>query len=326
MLRIWVNVLIASACFAWALPPAETSVVEVGKRKVHVAQWGDLSSEKPAVVLLSGPTDQWNSDSAWFARIAPHLAMTHRVIAIDRPGQVLGETEVRLGYASFAEDVAAVFDYFKLKDAKVMAFASSNITLNLLFHKYPDVSIAGVMMIDPDVLTPFSIERYTSDAQPFKENLVKYLEYIQAGKYADRATEKNRIERKLLEALAQSDEKTDWDYVQKIFKARLSIASLKNLFSEIAIYDQDLRKAEKVGFPKSVPLVIFDTDFEQAYIDKSQDAKAIEGLKKWREDGKHYYQALVKAASTGRYIPVDTQEHLLPFSHPELLVEAIREM
>lgn len=315
------------ACFglwlSWASETAQRSVIDVDQHQVHIAQWGTRSPETTTVVLLSGPTDQWNSDSAWFARLAPHLATTFHVLAIDRPGQVVNSANAPLGYAAFAKDVAAVLKRLQIKQMKIVAFASANITLNLLFADHPEISVQRVVMVDPDVLTPFSIGRYSSDAAPFKENLQKYREYIAAGSYAERALQKNDLERQHLRQLAGADDRTDWAYLEAIFAARLKTANLQNLFAEIAMYDEDLRQAAALAFPKHIPLTILDTDFEQGYIEKTEDEDALAGLEQWRRDGYTYYQKLVKAASKGRYIPLETKEHLLPFANPELLVKIL---
>jgi len=302
------------------------TLVEVGEGQVHVAQWqaDGLAEDAPVVVLLSGPTDNWNSDSAWFARLGPKLAKTHRVFAIDRAGLVHADPKARVGYGPFAQDLAAVLQHFKIDRCSIIAFASSNITLNRYFAtRKADNLVAQVIMIDPDVITPFSIARYKNDAKPMKENLDKYLAYIGEGKYAERAQQKNDVEMAQLKKMAGNDPDTDWAYVESMFAKRLATENLKNLIREIAIYGDDLDRALLDGFPSQIPLTVIDTDFEQRYIDHSDDEEAKKGLAAWREDGRKYYRQLVEASENGDYIPLSTKEHLLPFSDPEMLLRLI---
>ena len=299
--------------------------LEVGQGEIHVAQWQaeNLGDDAPVVVLLSGPTDQWNSDSAWFARLGPRLAKTHRVVAIDRAGLVNADPDAEVGYGPFAKDLAAVLKQLEIDRCSVIAFASANITLNRYFASQKRHAVARVIMIDPDVITPFSMARYKKDAQPMKDNLEKYLDYIGQGKYAERAQQKNDVEMAHLKELAGNDPATDWDYVEAMFSKRLEIDNLKNLFREIAIYGDDLDQALKDGFPAHIPLIVIDTNFEQGYIGHCDDAEAKAGLAAWREDAEKYYRQLTEASVEGTYLPLETQEHLLPFSDPEMLVKLL---
>lgn len=309
-----------------ALGTGTESWITTPSGQVHVMDWSDASLAKTAevVILLSGPTDNWNSDSAWFARLGPKLARTHRTIAIDRAGLVGAKADAVLGYVPFAADLDAVLQKLEIKACTVIAFASSNMTLHTYFARQQDSVISRVIMIDPDVLTAFSIGRYSKDALPMKENLEKYLAFIGEGKYADRALEKNTAEMAHLKELAGQDADTDWDYVEKMFAARLEIQNLQNLIAEIARYDEDLNRAKDIPFPSQIPLTIIDTDFEQGYINQSQDADAIAGLKAWREDAATYYRKLTDASVKGVLVTLPTKEHLLPFSDPDLLLKLIR--
>ncbi len=299
--------------------------LSLGSVNIHISHWSDTDpgSVKPTIILLSGPTDNWNSDSAWFARLAPKLTKTHRVMAIDRVGQVLDTINAQVGYEQFSIHLDKVIKHYQLKDVQIIAFASSNLALNHYFDKQAKHPIKSVIMIDPDVLTPFSIQRYKKDAFPFKQNLKGYLEYINEGKYGKRAEEKNTNDMKLLQQLSNNDKDTDWNYVKFMFSNRLKINNLKNVFREIAHYDHDLDTAYQIGFPNNIPLTIIDTNFEQQYLNQTKDAEVRKGLNLWRLDAKDYYQKLTKASINGRYIPLQTKEHLIPFSDPDFLVKLI---
>ena len=204
--------------------------IKVDQQRVHITLWGDkknlaldaelehLLTEKRTVILLSGPNDNWNSDTAWFARLAPKLADHYLTISIDRPGLVLAEASAQLGYIKFAKTLGKVIRKLKLERITFVAFASSNITvLQYLNDNLDNNVVEKVVLIDPDVLTPSAIQRYSKDAKPFKDNLDKYKTYIKQGKYNQRAQQKNQLDLDNLKLLAKSDPDTNWDYVNTLF-------------------------------------------------------------------------------------------------------------
>lgn len=307
------------------LSAAKTQIITVDDSKLHVTQWhqGDFPAKTKTILLLSGPTDNWNSDSAWFARLAPKLAKSYRVYSIDRPGQLTEQTNGTKGYAAFGLQLSRALQQLQLDNIQIIAFASSNISLATYFANKPAQQVTSVIMIDPDVLTEFSIARYKKDAAPFKANLQQYLTYIGEGKYAQRAQQKNDSEMAHLKSLATKDKDTDWSYVEEVFKQRLKIVNLQNGFSEIALYDQDLDAAAKTEFPRHLPLTILDTDFESTYIEKTEKPEDKESLIRWQKDAAKYYQELTSNSVKGQYIHLKTREHLLPFSDPEILIRLI---
>jgi len=308
-------------------------IIDINNQKIHLTHWTDRGinpdtnlntlESTSTIVLLSGPTDNWNSDSAWFARLAPKLAKTNRVISIDRAGQVLANQNAKVGYTQFGNDLNDIFKHLNLKNIKIISFASANLALNQYFSVQTDRVVESVIMIDPDVLLPTSIARYTKDALPFKENLEKYALYISSGKYDRRALQKNQMEMTHLKKLSVDDKDTDWEYIDKIFSKRLNKENLKNLFREIAIYDQDLNNAFRQGFPKNIPLTIIDTNFEQVSIDKAESAKAKKDLLDWKQEAHQYYNQLTKHSDRNQYIHLAVTEHLIPFSQPELLIDIL---
>jgi hypothetical protein len=59
---------------------------------------------------------------------------------------------------------------------------------------------------------------------------------------------------------------TDWAYIDSIFNKHLQFKTLVKLFAEIAISAQDLKQAENMPFPNDIPMVIYNTNYEQKYI------------------------------------------------------------
>ena len=283
--------LLLALCF-WSVTVSATfqsEVVEINGQSFHTSEWHatptDASVDKTkAIILLSGPTDNWNSDSAWFASLAPLLAKENRVIAIDRSGQVTSNPSASLGYVNFGHSIEKILQHFKLEQVNIVAFASANLSVLAYLSNKPLQTIQSVTLIDPDVLTPFSIARYTNDAKPFKENLSRYTNYIGAGKYNQRAKQKNEMELKHLQEIVDDKTNVDWQYIDWMFAKRLSITNLKNLISEIAIYEQDLLKASSYHFDGDFPLTIIDTNFEQKYIEQESHEDKKASLIEWRQD------------------------------------------
>jgi len=306
-------------------------ILELGDHKLILTHWIDSSrplsrserTQKDTVILLSGPTDNWNSDSAWFARLAPKLARKFQVFSIDRPGLVLAEPNAKLGYLEFGKAIHKLINQLELKNIHFVSFASSNLALMQYFQLEQIAHTSKILLIDPDVLLPYSINRYANDAEPFNKNLTRYVNYIKSGKYDKRALQKNQIDLEHLKSLSQLDQDTDWDYVNYLFDKRLEHSNLINLFSEISIYHSELKKASKLLFPTDIPLTIIDTDFEQAYLDKTDSEEEKEGLNKWRNEARQYYQSLTNSVKKGRYIELTTKEHLIPFANPQIILDSL---
>jgi hypothetical protein len=185
---------------------------------------------------------------------------------LDRAGIFNQLANAPVGYKHFADDLYLLFKQLNIQQTTVLAFASSNISVNFFFAAHADVNaISRVIMIDPDVLTAYSIARYKSDAQPFKDNLQAYLDYVTEGKYTPRVEQKNAADLASLKTLVADDTLLDWSLVEQIFKGRLHINNQLNLFREITRYGEDLDGAFELSLPADMPLTIIDADFEMAY-------------------------------------------------------------
>ena len=309
--------LFTSASFAHSL--------KIDGHSLHYEDWNSQQNkEKPTVVLLSGPIDSWHSDSAWWAGLGPELAKEHRVIALDRAGLVENTANAKVGYAHFATDLALALDALQIKDALLVAFASSNISVQLFLVEHPQqTAIKQVIMIDPDVLTPFSIARYKNDAAAFKQNLEAYRDHIKAGKYRARTAQKNAADLVQLYTLSAGAKEVDWLYLNKLQQARLDINNQLNLFNEIAIYDEDLDAVAATKWPASMPLTVIDTDFEAEYIQAEQDEKQKAGLVAWQQDATQYYKSLTSQHPKSRYIASVSRAHLYQFAQIKELMKLI---
>ena len=291
------RLLICVLSLLLACQPLNAEQISLDQHALHYAQWGMPASEqkKPVVLLLSGPIDTWHSDSAWWFSLAPSLADKWHVIALDRAGQVFGNADAPLGYRHFAHDLHLFIRKLGLQDVSIISFASANISVMLYLQKHADIH--QVLMIDPDVLSPYSINRYKQDAQPFIENAKAYAEYIAAGKYTARVEQKNAGELAHIRTLIEKD--VDIGYLQKRQANRLDINNQLNLFKEIAAYPADLDAAANLTFPANIRLTVIDTQFEQGYINDSEDEAVKQELRQWMQDAKAYYQGLAKQSKQG---------------------------
>jgi len=308
---------------ATELAKARPELMTIDGHLIHVAFWGSTQSiDKPWVVLISGPIDSWHSDTAWFAALAPMLAKDFRVIAIDRAGLVSATKNAPIGYTHFATDMAQILKKFSIEGATLVAFATANLTAIHLLNDEQQHAVSNVVLIDPDVLTEFSIARYSADVDPFKQNLDAYLDYIKQGKYTARVEQKNQTDLDTLNALAAGLE-VEWDYVLRLMKARLDVINQLNLFKEIAFYQDDLNAAAKLTWPQNIPTLIIDTQFEQAYIEQAEDPTKKQELITWQQDAKQYYQSLAALSSHNQYLELDSRAHLFQFEQPQRLMGLI---
>lgn len=302
--------------------------LEIDNHPLHVVTWGNVADASlPAIVLLSGPIDSWHSDSAWWADTGRRLSETHRVIAIDRAGIATQNSDAPVGYLHLADDLKAALTHFNVKHATLIAFASSNIAAIQYFTKFPQQQhVNRVIKIDPDVLTEFSIARYNSDTKPFKDNLEKYLAFIGEGKYVPRVEQKNGMDKETIAKLVGEQNKVEWELVDKMATVRLNIVNQQNLFKEIAIYGQELQQVKDLEWPTSIPTVIVDTQFEQAYIAQTEDEEARKGLADWQADAKSYYQTISKLSPSNKYIEVESEAHLYQYADPEALLKIVKDI
>lgn len=321
-MRFTILLILFFSLTAFAYERTERTIETEGQSNL-VYQWKTSGWKKQSpVILLSGPNDNWNSDAAWFATLGPLLAQESDVYAVERAGIGLEKLAPDLGYQAFAKQLNAVIEVLEIDDFHIVAFASSNITLLHYINLYSDEHVKGAILIDPDVLTPFSIGRYSGDAKPFKENLSEYVAYLAEGKYSQRVKEKNHAEFTHINQLIEDKSNFDQGFLEVVLGRRLAIQNQINLFKEIAIYDQDLRSAATLTYPESLKLTIIDTDFEQGYIDKQESEEEVKALKKWRTDAKTHYFGLV-LGDNKQLILKQSKEHLYQMVSPQEIKELL---
>ncbi len=281
--------------------------------------------QKPTLILLSGPTDNWHSDLAWWILGQNYLSQYYSTIAIDRASQGFSDTINKPSYRDFSSRLAD----FLLEQGKpliIVAFASSNLSVQLAL-KDPLVQkkVKGVVLIDPDVLTKHAIQHYTGESENYRKNWLQLEEYIKAGKYQDRIAKKIMAERNHLAEIIPDDlsEFMDWDLYGQYEQLREKPQYQINKFKEVTTYKTDLESAIKHSLPKSIPVVILDSDFETGYLAAIKEKEIKSSIIKWRDQGKEQFFKVASKNSCSAYWPVNSQEHLLMFTRPELIQLAV---
>ena len=305
-----------------ALLPAGSRLISVGEHRLHVRSLG-MDHDGPAIVLLSGPTDHWHSDSGWFALLQPMLARQFRVHAIDRAGHGFGDTGVDGSYQRFADDLAALLPQLETEPVLVVAFASSNLSLHQYVARHGQRGLRAALLIDPDGLHPDLISFYAEQAVPFQQG-DKLAEYVNAGKYDARTESFYLKEREHLQTIlpAALADQMDWPFYDAIARERLSRARILTRFAAVGRYDQDVRAAAAVAWPATLPVWSYDTDFERIAIDAATEPAEKTKLEQWRQLSSTYMTGLPGHCRIGSA----SREHLATVAEADRLVRLIEQL
>ncbi len=308
-----------------------TPVVSIGLDKTEVKLYQvkkGHNSQAPTLLLLSGPTDNWHSDLAWWILGQNYLAQDYSTLAIERAGQGFSEPIKNPSYTDFGQRLRKILTLQKTP-VIIVAFASSNLSVRLaLRDPIAANKVRGVVLLDPDVLTVHSIEHYTGESENFRKNWDKLEAFIASGKYQERIQDKIAAEKADLDTIISDDlaEFMDWQQYHDYELLREKSSYQIRKFKEITAYKSDLENAKLSPIPKSIPVVILDSDFETGYLEKIQDDKFKQSISQWRDEGKQQFFAMAQGHKCSAYWPVDTQEHLLMFTHPQLIEAAVRRL
>ncbi|NVK23171.1 MAG: alpha/beta hydrolase [Kangiellaceae bacterium] len=308
---------IASALIANAdAQQTRLNILEKGPQK---------QSQKPLLILLSGPTDNWHSDSAWWILAQNYLAGYYDTVAIDRAGHAGTPFVENPSYQQFTQDLVKYIDSSE-RDIIILAFASSNLSVQPLLHQSKaSKKIKGVVLIDPDVLTTHSIKHYSSDTEKYKKGWQQLEDYIASGKYDERIQQKISSERKHLKELIKPELEAfmDWSAYEAIETIRSTREYQIYKFKETTNYLSDLQNAKQYSFAKDMPLVVIDTDFESGYLATIKDEQVKASISQWRQEGIEWYFELAEHSDCGAYWPVASQEHLIMMENPELIKRSV---
>ena len=301
------------------LLPAGSRLIDVDGDALHVRIMGGRH-EGPTVVMLSGPTDSWHSDSAWFAALQPLLARTMRTYIVDRAGQGFSEGDGRGGYMAFGEQLGSLLPELAKEPVVVVAFASANLALHRYFASRPDGGhIAAALLIDPDALHPELIEFYASQAEPFKDGGLKG--YVRSGKYDERARQLHDADQQHVLSLLDEESRFYFAerYFERVMETRLDHKKILSRFREIARYDEDVYGAASVVWPETVQVWSFDTAFELAAVASAEEEAERQRYQRWHDLSSEWMQSL----PGGCRIASESREHLAVVDQAQTLVAVI---
>jgi pimeloyl-ACP methyl ester carboxylesterase len=298
--------------------PVGSELLSVADSHYHVRRLAtnDAAATTPAIVLLSGPSGRWHSDSAWFALLQPLLAQHYRTYAIDRAGHGFGDAATQ-SYQSFGAALPAILTRLNEPSVVIVAFASANLALAHYLNSADAARVKGVLLIDPDALAPETVAFYANQAQDFQKPAL--ADYVRAGKYDQRAANARQSERdevaKLIPAALQSV--MDWVFYDAVTAARTERERIVQRFAEIGRYDHDVRSAAARPWPAPITTVVWDTDFEA---DDIANNPGNAELVAWREHSTRWFAQQFGPCHIAR----PSRHHLAMFAEADALLAQVR--
>lgn len=308
--------------------PQGSELLNLNGHSLHIRKLGNPEISKPYLLLLSGPTDNWHSDSGWWALAQNVLAEDYYTVAVDRAGHAWSDPVAKPSYQQFGKDISS-FIRQQREPVIIVAFASSNLSLHTALQNSEAAQyIQGAVMIDPDVLTEHSIKHYSTETERYREGWEEIEQYITSGQYDENMQQRISAEKEHLKAIIPADfeHNMDWDYYDAIESIRNTRSFQLEKFRETTHYRNDLLQAKKHPLPESLPLVVIDSDFETAYLPQIEDESMKASIVQWRDEGRDWFFALARKSQCGAYWPLESQEHLIMMEQPELITRAIEKL
>jgi len=307
--------------------PVGSSLVDVGSNQLHVHRVKSMNPQannRPTIILLSGPNQHWHSDSAWFALTQPYLASQYHSVAIDRAGQAFSGLSGALSYQQFSDDLFNTLVKLEQKRVVLVAFASANISVSLFHQKYADkFDIAGILLIDPDILTPDTVAFYQDyPASWYQQNIDKIVPHIEQGKWTKRSETKVADEIEQIQQLVAPENQglMNWDYYNRIVKTRLTIDGQIARAKSIAQYGNDLALALAAKPITQTSVSVINSDFELANL--PPEPQEVLKIKQWKAAGDIWSEQVAQRAN-GQYIVLNDTSHLVMFERPQVILKAL---
>jgi len=319
------------------LPPY-SELIRVGPNQFHLRKMAPAAiataiatsstKNRPVVVLLSGPNQNFHADSAWFALLQPLLAQKYQVLAIDRLGNGFSDDADDVSYQRFSQDLATLLPTLTKQPVILVSFASASISARLFYQQQNKQSqnarqVQAMLWIDPDIATPEALALYQGyPVAWYQKNLQQLLPELAKGVWNQRTKDKLSKERTEIAALLSAEHRAmmDWNYFDQISRQRQSPARQQQRAIEIANYAKDLDLYAALPAISDMPVTVIDSDFETAAI-QAAPAQATQ-LLQWQQQGSVWSQQLAER-SGGQYMPLSNSHHLVMFQHPEKIVAAV---
>lgn len=303
--------------------PEHSKLVTTEQGQFHVRAMG-LENSGPAVILLSGPNQNYHSDSAWFAALQPLLAEKYRVYSVDRLGNAYSSSANELSYRRFADDLAGVLHQLQETEITLVSFASASISARWFYELYQQpFKINAMLYVDPDVPLPHSLAIYQGyPADWYQTNLAELLPHLAAGNWTARTREKLDAEYQHIKQLVTArNVQFDWTYFEQIMQQRLLISHQQARATEIASYIADLNGYAQLPMVTAIPVSVIDSDFEQQQIADAEPAQ-VAALQLWQQEGSEW-SAEQASLSNGQYIALPDSDHLVSVQQPEQIKQAL---
>ncbi|MEZ7205332.1 alpha/beta hydrolase [Pseudoalteromonas sp. DY56-GL79] len=341
---------VEGAHHSWNLPPVQTTesimtffestsryalpqgsdLISVNNGYYHVRQLKQ-HTDRPTVVMLSGANMHFHSDSAWFALLQPYLADSFNVYVIDRLGQGLSSVDDTPSMNKFAHDLPVLFEKLNLSDVHLLSYANSNSVPLIAMQKSQEFKqkIASMLWLDPDILLPHSIAQYQGyPVDVYRQYGQDLIDHVAAGNWQEKMNGKIAEEQAHIEALLEGSEFADymdWQYFNHIMQTRHSVAAQLTRVHEMMNYHDDLELVRNWQPDSSIPISVIDSEFEKLDIANADSEEVKGNLIKWEAEGRKWSQEVAET-SGGQYLPISSTEHLIPFTHPELIKQALTEL
>lgn len=281
-----------------------------------------------AVLLISGPNENFHADSAWYALWQPLLAQHYRTFLVDRRSSGFSSDTTAPSYRAFAKDLALLLPQLPARQFLLVSFASGSISARLLAEQ-PAMQprLAGLVLIDPDIPLPEALALYNGyPADWYRANLAELLSALEKGVWNERTAKKLTAEQQHIEQLVPKELQPvfDRDYLQQVFQTRQRLERQQARAREIAAYQADLAAYTQTPWQQSaVPVSVVDSAFETPQI--AADEKQAPVLRRWQQQGSDWSRQLC-AQSGGVYLPLASTEHLLMFSETDALTSLVKQL
>lgn len=281
------------------------------------------SSVASPVILLSGPNHHWHDDPALYSAILAQSPSNWATIPLDRCAN-LASQPCAISYLDFADTLNQTIQDYSA-GVYIVAFASSNLTVWSLFHRYPEANVRGVVLIDPDTLSLEGRSRLIEDTLPFSDAGQRLFELVDAGYFDERYAQRVADERIKLEESFDTTS-IDWSFWEHYASRKLEHERIKFRFNTIIQYGRDLSNSSEWATKDNAPtwpMIIIDTDFEQLAIDSSAEK---EELTAWRNENTRWYRYLAHDNPSIEYLHHPSQEHELPLFEAQFVLDTLRRL
>jgi pimeloyl-ACP methyl ester carboxylesterase len=307
-------------------PPEGAILVDVGGRNIYMRGLG-LEYDGPAVVLISGFAGGTTDDSGWWAGVQPALAESMRVYTFDYAGYAWSDLNPDgLSHDNAADDLHEALVELGEESVILVGWATGSNTTIFYADRYPDDPLlAGIVWLDPDVLTPELVDWYCGTTSPGIYDLARAGNAIGVMRLYYEFGTANREEQTMAERLSpRAEELFDWDAYRRIDSRRGTTTAMRAAVDHADAYCEDLHRAAQTPLPTDIPLYVVQSDFLRL---QGEDNPERVELNTWRKPiMEAWYQQVADNSAGGRHIFITHSNHFTMLDQPDALIEVIEEM